>query len=82
MFENNSLQVELNKQKEDNNILNEHVSDLKSKLNEIEDNYESKMSTEHNKNTKLIKTYKSSHNQTIDQLQKRYEIEIKDKDAK
>lgn len=40
------------------------------------------MSNEHQKNTKLIKTYKSSHNQTIDQLQKRYELEIKDKDAK
>ena len=82
MFENNSLQVELNKYKEDNNTLNEQVSDLKSKLNEIEDNYESKMSTEHNKNTKLINNYKSSHNQTIDQLQKRYDIEIKDKDTK
>jgi FtsZ-binding cell division protein ZapB len=32
MFENNSLQVELNKYKEDNNQLNEQVSDLKSNL--------------------------------------------------
>jgi len=32
MFENNSLQVELNKYKEDNNQLNEQVTDLKSNL--------------------------------------------------
>lgn len=82
MFENNAIQVELIRYKEDNVKLNEQISELKTDLNYIEDKMESKMSTEHEKSTKLIKNYKSTYNQTVEQLQKRHEIEIKDKEAK
>jgi len=40
------------------------------------------MSSEHTKNNELIKGYKYSHTQTVEQFQKRYEIELKDQDAK
>lgn len=82
MFENNSLQVELNRYKEDNIKLKEYVEELKKDLNFIEDRMESKMSNEHEKSTRLIKNYKSTHNQAVEQLQKRHEMDIKDREAK
>jgi len=40
------------------------------------------MTNEHSKNSKLIKNYKSTHSLTVEQLQKRFESDIKDKEAK